>query len=141
VRLKQPAVPAQKVFRRRDQLAVAVSDRHVGDAPVRRLAPAVNTQARARSLHDEAVVLQLAKPIGDVVPVSVTQLLAGVALTKVDVAVVLYASHPECCVERSRAEGELQVGRRLQGLAKQWDKWRELVAAAVAPAHADAPLD
>jgi hypothetical protein len=65
-------VPAQEVLGAVNKLASAAPGWEVGDTPVRGLALAVNSKAGCFGLDNETVMLKLAIPIRDIVPVGVT---------------------------------------------------------------------
>jgi hypothetical protein len=97
MRFEYRTVPAEKVLGRQSQFVIALSGRHVGDTPMRRLSLAVDTKGCRFGLHDEAVVLQLAIPVRYVAPVLVTEFLPHVTLAQVDVAIVTNAARPQRC--------------------------------------------
>jgi hypothetical protein len=96
MRLKHDPVPAEEVLSCIFQFAATGPGRQVGDTPVRSFALAVDAKACCLGLYDEAVVLQLTKPICDVVSATTTsKLVVGIALAQIHVSVVLEMSHPE----------------------------------------------
>jgi hypothetical protein len=92
MRLKDRPIPPQEVVRWQGQLIVVFSGRKVRNPPVRGLALAIDTEACAFGLDDEPVMHQLAKPVGYIAPVLVAKVFLGVALTEIDVAVIVDAA-------------------------------------------------